>query len=126
MYTLNSVRVIDCFPSIMTNSDEGLKRVIGVPGLTLTIISGVIGAGIFVLPATVGNALGAFSLFAYIACGILFATILFCYAEIGSRITSSGGSYAEDLDHYLEKEYHSEVIITTHYGFRISIPGENR
>lgn len=78
----------------MTNSEEGLKRVIGVPGLTLTIISGVIGAGIFVLPATVGNALGAFALFAYIACGILFATILFCYAEIGSRITTSGGSYA--------------------------------
>jgi APA family basic amino acid/polyamine antiporter len=77
-----------------TNSDEGLKRVIGVPGLTLTIISGVIGAGIFVLPATVGEALGAFAIVAYIVCGILLATILLCYAEIGSRITTSGGSYA--------------------------------
>ena len=77
-----------------TNSDEGLKRVIGVPGLTLTIISGVIGAGIFVLPSTVGSALGAFGIFAYIVCGILFSTILLCYAEIGSRITTSGGSYA--------------------------------
>ncbi len=77
-----------------TNSNEGLKRVIGVPGLTLTIISGIIGAGIFVLPATVGDALGAFAIFAYIVCGILLATILLCYAEIGSRITTSGGSYA--------------------------------
>jgi amino acid transporter len=77
-----------------TNSDEGLKRVIGVPGLTLTIISAVIGAGIFVLPAIVGDALGAFSIFAYIVCGILFATILLCYAEIGSNVTTSGGSYA--------------------------------
>ncbi len=76
------------------NRDEGLKRVIEVPGLTLAIISGVIGAGIFVLPATVGEALGAFAIFSYLVCGILLATILLCYAEIGSRITNSGGSYA--------------------------------
>jgi len=76
------------------NSDEGLKRVIGVSGLTLTLINGVIGAGIFALPAIVSIALGAFSVFGYIFCGILFASIMFCYAEIGSRITTSGGSYA--------------------------------
>lgn len=77
-----------------TNSEEGLKRVIGVPGLTLSIISGVIGAGIFALPAIVSIALGAFAIFGYIFCGILLASILLCYAEIGSRITTSGGSYA--------------------------------
>lgn len=77
-----------------TNSDEGLKRVIGVPGLTLSIITGVIGAGIFVLPGNVGSALGAFAVFSYLACGVLLATILFSYAEIGSRVTTSGGSYA--------------------------------
>ncbi|ULQ54306.1 APC family permease [Flavihumibacter fluvii] len=76
------------------NSDEGLKRVIGVPALTLSIISGVIGAGIFALPAIVGTELGAFSVFTYIFCGILMAAIMLCYAEIGSRITTSGGSYA--------------------------------
>ena len=40
----------------MTNNkgDEGLKRVIGVPGLALSIVNGVIGSGIFVLPAIVG------------------------------------------------------------------------
>jgi APA family basic amino acid/polyamine antiporter len=77
-----------------TNSDEGLKRVIGVPGLTLSIISGVIGAGIFALPAIVSIALGAFGIFGYIFCSILFAAILLCYAEIGSSVTTSGGSYA--------------------------------
>lgn len=77
-----------------TNSDEGLKRVIGVPGLTLSIISGVIGAGIFALPAIVSVALGAYGVFGYIFCSILFATILLCYAEIGSSFTTSGGSYA--------------------------------
>lgn len=76
------------------DSDEGLKRVIGVPGLTLSIISGVIGAGIFALPAIVSMALGAFAIFGYVVCGILLATILLCYAEIGSRVTGSGGSYA--------------------------------
>ncbi len=75
-------------------SDEGLKRVIGVSALTLSIISGVIGAGIFALPAIVGTALGAFSVFGYIFCGVLFAAIMLCYAEIGSRVTTSGGSYA--------------------------------
>ena len=73
---------------------EGLKRVIGVPGLALSIVNGVIGAGIFVLPAIVSIELGAYSVFGYIFCGIMLAAILFCYAEIGSRVTSSGGSYA--------------------------------
>ena len=78
----------------VTNSDENLKRVIGVQGLTLSIINGVIGAGIFALPAIVSASLGAFSVFGYLFCGILLAAILLCYAEIGSCVTSSGGSYA--------------------------------
>lgn len=77
-----------------TTADEGLKRVIGVPGLTLSIISGVIGAGIFALPAIVSMQLGAFGIFGYLCCSILFAAIMLCYAEAGSRITTSGGSYA--------------------------------
>lgn len=73
---------------------EGLKRVIGVPGLTLSIVNGVIGAGIFALPAIVSVAIGPFAIISYLVCGLLFAAILLCYAEIGSKITSSGGSYA--------------------------------
>jgi APA family basic amino acid/polyamine antiporter len=76
------------------NSDEGLKHVIGVPGLTLSIVNGVIGAGIFALPAIVGIAMGAFGAFGYIFCSIMLAAIMLCYAEIGSRVTTSGGSYA--------------------------------
>ncbi len=78
----------------VANSDEGLQRVIGVPGLTLSIITSVIGAGIFALPAIISISLGAFGVFSYIFCSILFAAIMLCYAEIGSRITTSGGSYA--------------------------------
>lgn len=75
-------------------TSEGLLRVIGVQGLALAIINGVIGAGIFALPGRVGSELGAFSIFAYIFCGIMLATLMLCYAEIGSKVTSSGGSYA--------------------------------
>jgi APA family basic amino acid/polyamine antiporter len=75
-------------------TDEGLKRVVGVSGLALSIVNGVIGSGIFVLPATVGIAMGAFGVFGYIVCSIMLAAIMLCYAEIGSRVTSSGGSYA--------------------------------
>lgn len=74
--------------------DEGLKRVIGVSGLSLNIINFTIGAGIFALPAIVGINLGAFGVFSYIFCGIMLASIMLCYAEIGSRVTSAGGSYA--------------------------------
>jgi amino acid transporter len=42
-----------------TNTDEGFKKVIGVPALTLTILGGVIGAGIYALPAVVSVSLGA-------------------------------------------------------------------
>lgn len=75
-------------------TDEGLKRVVGVSGLALTIVNFTVGAGIFVLPAIVGIDMGAFGIFNYIFCAVMLAAIMLCYAEIGSRITSSGGSYA--------------------------------
>jgi amino acid transporter len=42
----------------------------------------------------VGLELGAFAVFGYIFCSIMMAAIMLCYAEIGTRITTSGGSYA--------------------------------
>jgi APA family basic amino acid/polyamine antiporter len=77
-----------------TKTDEGLERVVGVSGLALSIVNGVIGAGIFALPTIVSIAMGGFGVFGYIFCSILLAAIMLCYAEIGSRVTSSGGSYA--------------------------------
>jgi basic amino acid/polyamine antiporter, APA family len=47
-----------------------------------------------VLPALVGIALGGFGVFGYIFCSIMLAAIMLCYAEIGSKVTTSGGSYA--------------------------------
>ena len=76
------------------NTDEGLKRVVGVQGLALTIVNFTIGAGIFALPAIVGIQMGAFGIFSYVFCGIMLASIMLCYADIGTRVTSTGGSYA--------------------------------
>lgn len=73
---------------------EGLKRVIGVSGLSLTILNFTIGAGIFVLPAIVGMQLGTYGLFCYVFCAILLGCVMLCYAEIGSKVTRSGGTYA--------------------------------
>ncbi len=77
-----------------TEKEEGLKRVIGITGLSLNIVNITIGAGIFALPAMVAIKLGGFSVFAYIFCGFMMAAIMLCYAEIGTRVTKSGGSYA--------------------------------
>ena len=84
----------------ISTSDEGLKRVIGVQGLALSIVNMVIGSGIFVLPAIIGMAMGAFGIFGYIFCSIMMAAIMLCYAEVGSKITTSGGSYA-----YVERAF---------------------
>ena len=75
-------------------TDEGLERVIGVSGLSLSILNFTIGAGIFVLPAIVGIQLGTYGLFCYVFCALLLGCVMLCYAEIGSKVTRSGGTYA--------------------------------
>lgn len=106
----------------MSNSktNEGLKRVIGVSGLSLSIVNFTIGAGIFVLPAIVSISMGAFGIFAYLFCGILMACVMLCYAEIGSRVTTSGGTYA-----YVEAAFGSFAgyIINWLYFFAYCIMG---
>ena len=75
-------------------TSEGLKRVVGLPAFAMAIVNNSIGSGIFVLPAIISIQLGAFSVFCYLFCSIMLAAIMLCYAETGSRITTSGGSYA--------------------------------
>src|SRR4051812_33329374 len=79
---------------MIENNQEELKRVVGIPGLALTVINFSIGAGIFALPAIIGLQLGAASFIGYLLCALMFTTIILCYVEIGSRIKTTGGSYA--------------------------------
>lgn len=76
-----------------TLSSDGLKRTIGVWGLSANIVNVVVGAGIFALPAIVAADLGSTSLVAYLFCGFLIALIMLCFAEAGSEVTDSGGPY---------------------------------
>lgn len=75
------------------NKQENLLRTIGVFGLSSNIINVIIGSGIFVLPAIVASTMGASGVFAYLFCGILIALIMLCFAEAGSKITTTGGLY---------------------------------
>lgn len=79
--------------TIQTN--EGLKREIGIWGLSANMINIIIGSGIFVLPAIVAGILGPASIVAYAFCGLLMLLIMLCFAEVGSKTTKSGGAYVE-------------------------------
>jgi len=72
---------------------EGLRREIGVFGLSANIINIMVGAGIFVLPALVAGRLGPSGILAYAVCAVLIAVVMLCFAETGSKVTLSGGAY---------------------------------
>src|SRR5581483_3019161 len=63
--------------------DHQLVRGIGIPALTANLASSTIGAGIFVIPATVALGVGPAAPLAF-----------FCFAIAGSRVSLTGGLYA--------------------------------
>src|SRR5713226_9543055 len=75
-------------------TDEKLVRGIGIPALTANIISSTIGAGIFVIPATVALGLGPAAPLAFICCAIAMVLFVTCFAIAGSRVSLTGGLYA--------------------------------
>src|SRR6266566_5023085 len=74
--------------------DHQLVRGIGIPALTANIISSTIGAGIFVIPATVAKGLGSAAPLAFICCAIAMVLFVTCFAIAGSRVSLTGGLYA--------------------------------
>lgn len=77
-----------------STQDEGLVRVIGTGALGLNVVNLVVGAGIFVLPGLVAEELGAAAILAYLICSVTVALVFLCFAEVGSRVSRSGGCYA--------------------------------
>ena len=81
-------------PSPEQQSDDAqLVRALGVPGLTANIVNTTIGAGIFVLPASVAALMGAAAPLAFVLCAIVMGLVVTCFALAGSRISTSGGLY---------------------------------
>lgn len=82
------------------STGPSLRREVGATGLALNAINLTVGSGIFLLPAVVAGNLGAAGFIAYLFCGLLVVLIMLCYAEIGSKVITTGGSYA-----YVEKAF---------------------
>src|SRR5213592_3875037 len=74
--------------------DHQLVRGIGIPALTANIVSSTIGAGIFVIPATVAKGLGPAAPLAFVCCALAMVLFVTCFAIAGSRVSLTGGLYA--------------------------------
>lgn len=78
----------------MQNTPEAdLVRGIRRWDLVAITINGIIGAGIFGLPSQVYKLIGTYSLIAFVACAIVVALIILCFAEVSSRFDETGGPY---------------------------------
>ena len=73
--------------------DADLVRGIRRWDLVAICINGIIGAGIFGLPAKVYALIGTYSLIAFVACALVVALIILCFAEVSSRFDETGGPY---------------------------------
>jgi basic amino acid/polyamine antiporter, APA family len=91
-------------------TDEGLIRAVGVRGLTAGIVNYTIGAGIFVVPALVAARVGAAAPVVYLICAVAMGLIVLCFADAGSRVSLSGGTYA-----------YAEVAFGQYVGFMVAV-----
>lgn len=78
---------------MQNHTDEGLVRGIRRWDLVAIAINGIIGAGIFGLPSKVYSLIGVYSIIAFVACALVVALIIVCFAEVASRFDDTGGPY---------------------------------
>lgn len=68
-----------------------LSRQLGMCGLWLLMINGMIGAGLFGIPAGAAAAAGGFSPLVFLLCALLIAPVMLCFAELASATGENGG-----------------------------------
>lgn len=68
--------------------------------MVLLIINGVVGSGIFGLPAKVFKSTGVYSIAAFGICALAVFTIILCFAEVSSRFDKTGGPYLYALSSF--------------------------
>jgi amino acid transporter len=78
---------------VQNQPEADLVRGIRRWDLLAICINGIIGAGIFGLPSRVYALIGTYSLIAFVACALVVALIILCFAEVSSRFEETGGPY---------------------------------
>ncbi|HEY2402462.1 MAG TPA: APC family permease [Steroidobacteraceae bacterium] len=73
--------------------DIGLVRAVGPWAFAASIVSMIVGAGIFVVPAALAACVGPYAPLAFLTCGFAVGAVAICFAEGGSRVPTSGGVY---------------------------------
>ncbi|HEX7046112.1 MAG TPA: APC family permease [Gammaproteobacteria bacterium] len=71
--------------------NESLVRQISATGIWLLAVNGLIGAGIFGVPAGAAALTGIYSPLVFLACGLLLMMVVLCFAELSSYFRSTGG-----------------------------------
>ena len=74
-------------------TDPSPSREIGLISLTALTINGILGSGIFMLPAAIARILGPASPLGYGVAAAATALIVLCFAEASTHFEGSGGPY---------------------------------
>lgn len=72
-------------------SSEPLARQLSGLGVWLLVMNGIIGAGIFGLPAEAARLAGGFSPWVFVICAALMLPVMLCFAELASHFDGTGG-----------------------------------
>ncbi len=90
----NSKSAVASAPGAIFNAgvtEPALKRDIGFLGATFVALNGVIGAGIFAIPATLVASIGVFSPYLFLIFGALMLAIAVVFAELAKLSDETGG-----------------------------------
>ena len=74
-------------------SQPTLVQAIGRWSFAGLVLNTIIGTGVFVLPGTLGGALGWSSMVAWLVAAALTGAMIFSFAEVASRFSRAGGAY---------------------------------
>jgi APA family basic amino acid/polyamine antiporter len=76
-----------------TSAQPALLQAIGRWSFAGLVLNTIIGTGVFVLPGTLGGALGWSSMLAWLLAAALTGAMIFSFAEVASRFSRAGGAY---------------------------------
>jgi len=73
--------------------DAGLLRAVGPWALAASTVCNTVGSAIFVVPAALAASVGIYAPLVLLACALATVAVAICFAEGGSRVATSGGTY---------------------------------